>query len=41
MGTSNRKDLTETEKTPAPNSYQITTAVDIASITNPSFKFGE
>lgn len=35
IGSSQRKDLTETEKTPAPNFYQSATAADFASMSNP------
>lgn len=41
MGTSKRKDLTETEKTPAPNKYNAESAVNFAYNTNPRCKIGE
>ncbi len=41
MGTSDRQDLTETEKTPAPNYYMTASAADFASVSNPRCKIGE
>jgi hypothetical protein len=40
VGTSERQELTETEKTPAPNYYQSASAADFASTTNPRCKIG-
>jgi len=41
IGTSNRKDLTETEKTPAPNYYMTASAADFTASANPRCKIGE
>jgi hypothetical protein len=41
IGTSSRKDLTETEKTPAPNYYMSGSAADFTSSTNPRCRIGE
>ncbi len=40
IGTSNRKDLTETEKTPAPNFYQSENFGNYVSANNPKFSMG-
>ena len=40
MGTSDRKDLTETERTPAPNYYKTASASNFASLDNPRCKIG-
>ena len=40
VGSSQRKDLTETEKTPAPNYYLAASAADFASTDNPRAKIG-
>lgn len=40
VGSSTRQDLTETEKTPAPNYYMSASAADFASSANPKYKFG-
>lgn len=41
IGTSVRKDLTETEKTPGANYYMSASAADYASVSNPRCKIGE
>lgn len=41
IGSSDRKDLTETEKTPAPNYYMSASAADFASVSNPRCRIGE
>ena len=40
VGSSQRKDLTETEKTPAPNYYMTASAADFASTDNPRCRIG-
>lgn len=40
IGTSQRKDLTETQKTPAPNYYQTASAADFTASSNPKCKMG-
>lgn len=40
IGTSNRKDLTETENTPAPNFYQSANFGDYVCVNNPKFSMG-
>ena len=40
VGSSQRQDLTETERTPAPNYYKTASAKDFASIENPRCKMG-
>jgi hypothetical protein len=41
IGSSQRQDLTETEKTPAPNYYMSASAADFAAESNPRCKIGE
>jgi hypothetical protein len=41
IGASSRKELTETERTPAPNYYMSESAADFAASTNPRCKIGE
>ena len=40
FGSSERKDLTETEKTPAPNYYKAENANDYRASTAPQYKLG-
>lgn len=40
IGTANRKDLTETEKTPGPNFYQSANFGDYVCVNNPKFSMG-